>query len=359
MLLTCLAIALVALTPVAQAGAAAGPLQITYVYSQQCLSCEHARPAVEKAITEAPASAKVSRLDINTREGAEYARAHGIVSIPAVVINCGPPLLFEDYNSVESYNSALREKIACEAGTGRCDARTSPGCTTEKKMTELSVPAAFLAGLIAGINPCLLAVMAFIASTTLAATGSGRDLIARVVAFCGGLLAVYLLIGIGLMELMRLVPALDFALKGAVVLALAAMAVWSFYDAWRAGRGVESRSFKTILGRMRASYESYALPASFAIGAAFGLVKMPCVGGLYIAILGTVIQSGRFMEGLAYLLFYNLGVIVPVLALGGLLAFGLKPAALNAFRLKHRVKLKVFTGLLLVAMAAGFALGLI
>jgi cytochrome c biogenesis protein CcdA len=358
-LLAYMAIAFVALAPLAQAGHATEPLQITFVYSKQCLSCEHARPAVEKAIADAPAPAKVSQLDINTREGAEYARAHGIVSIPAVVINCGPPLLFEDYNNVESYDSALRERMACEAGTGRCVEATSPGCTTENKMTELSIPAAFLAGLIAGINPCLLAVMAFIASTTLAATGKGTGIIARVVAFCGGLLAVYLLIGIGLMELMRLVPALDLALKGIIVLTLALMALWSFYDAWRVKKGVESHSFKAALGRFRQSYERFALPASFALGAAFGLVKMPCVGGLYIAILGTILQSERFAEGLVYLVVYNVGVIVPVLALGGLLAYGLSPASLNAFRLRHRIKLKLFTGLLLAAMAAGFALGVI
>jgi cytochrome c biogenesis protein CcdA len=110
---------------------------------------------------------------------------------------------------------------------------------------------------------------------------------------------------------------------------------------------------------MRSSYERYALPASFAIGVAFGLVKMPCVGGLYIAILGTVLLSERFAEDLMYLFVYNLGVIMPVLVLGGLLAFGLKPAALNAFRLRHRVKLKAFTGLLLAGMAVGFALGII
>ncbi len=165
--------------------------------------------------------------------------------------------------------------------------------------------------------------------------------------------------GIGLMELLRLVPALDIVLKGVIVITLALMAAWSFYDAWRTRKGVESQSFRTVLGRFRTSYERYALPASFAIGAAFGLVKMPCVGGLYIAILGTILQSERFAEGLLYLVFYNLGVIVPVLALGGLLAYGLSPAALNAFRLRHRVKLKLFTGLLLAAMAAGFALGVI
>jgi cytochrome c biogenesis protein CcdA len=276
-----------------------------------------------------------------------------------VVINCGPPLLFEDYNTVESYDRALRERMAGEAGDGPRNGTAPQSCTIQKKVTELSLPAAFFAGLIAGFNPCLLAVMAFIASTTLAAAGSGTSLIARVFSFCGGLLTVYLLIGIGLMELMRLVPALDLVLKGIIIVTLALMAAWSLYDAWRTKKGVESQAFRTVLGRFRQSYERFALPASFAIGAAFGLVKMPCVGGLYIAILGTILQSERFAEGIMYLIIYNLGVIVPVLLLGGLLAYGLSPAALNAFRLRHRVKLKAFTGLLLAGMAAAFALGII
>jgi cytochrome c biogenesis protein CcdA len=161
------------------------------------------------------------------------------------------------------------------------------------------------------------------------------------------------------MELMRLVPALDLALKGIIVVTLALMAAWSLYDAWRTKKGVESQAFRTVLGRFRQSYERFALPASFAIGAAFGLVKMPCVGGLYIAILGTILQSERFTEGIVYLIFYNFGVVVPVLALGSLLAFGLGPEKLTAFRLRYRIKLKLFTGLLLAAMAAGFTLGII
>jgi cytochrome c biogenesis protein CcdA len=359
LLLACLAIGLL-LTPAAHAGQAGKPLQVTFVYSPQCLSCEHVRPAVEKAFAEAPAPIEVSRYDINSREGAEYARAHGIVSIPAVVVNCGPPLLFEDHNNnVSAFDKALRERMACEAETMPCREVVPHSCTTQKKLTGLSIPAAFIAGIIAGINPCLLAVMAFIASTTLAASGNGTRIIARVIAFCGGLLAVYMLIGVGLMELMRIMPELDLVLKGAIILLLAAMAAWSFYDAWRVSRGVESRSFKSVIRHFHRSYERYALPASFAIGAAFGLVKMPCVGGLYIAILGTVLQSERFAEGFVYLVFYNLGVVLPVLALGGLLAYGLSPGELNAFRLRHRVKLKFFTGVLLAGMAVAFILGII
>lgn len=359
LLLIGIAILLSALTVTAHAVQDTRPLKVTYVYSQQCLSCEHVGPVVDRAIAEAAVPTDVSRYEINTREGAEYARAHGIVSIPAVIVNCSPPLLFENYGSVDAYDRALRERLACEAGSRSCNDTASHSSTTEKRTMELSIPAVFIAGLIAGFNPCLLAVMAFIASTTLVAEGSHARIAARVVSFCGGLLAVYLLIGVGLMELTRLVPALDAVLKGAIVITLALMAAVSFYDAWHASTGIESRSLKMVLGRLRASYERYALPASFVMGAAFGLIKMPCVGGFYIAILGAILQSGRLADGLAYLISYNLGVIVPALALGGLLAFGLKPASLNAFRLRHRVKLKAFTGLVLAGMAAGFALGII
>ena len=152
--------------------------------------------------------------EIASREGAEYARAHGISSVPAVVVNCGPPVLLEDYDSVESFDRALRERIACEAGTGSCNGAARHHCTADKKIATLSVPTAFVAGLVAGINPCLLAVMVFIAGTTLSTAGSRTGIIARILSFCGGLMAVYLLIGIGLMELIGRVPGLETGSEG-------------------------------------------------------------------------------------------------------------------------------------------------
>jgi cytochrome c-type biogenesis protein len=349
----------VVLQPLAvHAAAADDRLQITYVYSQQCLSCQQAWPAIKQAIDDSGLSVNLSRYEITTREGTEYATARGIYSVPAVVVNCGPPLRLEDYDSVESFDRALRDRIACEAGTGPCHGASRHHCTADKK-AELSAPTAFAAGLVAGINPCLLAVMAFIAGTTLSATGRRTDIIARILSFCGGLMTVYLMIGIGLMELLGRVPGLGTGLKAAVIMILALLALWSFVDAYRVKKGIESRSFRAVLERFRSSYRRFGVPASFGIGIAFGLVKMPCVGGLYIAILGTILQAGQLVEGIIYLIAYNLGVIAPVLALGMLLTLGLSPGTVNRFRHRYRVELKAFNGVLLAAMAAGFALGVI
>jgi cytochrome c biogenesis protein CcdA len=334
-------------------------LQITYVYSQQCLSCQQAWPAIKQAIDDSGLEVNLSRLEIATREGAEYARANGISSVPAVVVNCGPALRPEDYDSVESFERALRERIACESGSGPCHGAARHNCTSDKKIAELSAPAVFMAGLVAGINPCLLAVMAFIAGTTLSTSGRRIGILTRILSFCAGLMAVYLLIGVGLMELVGRVPGLETGLKAAVVLILIGLALWSFVDAYRVKKGVESRSFRAILERFHESYLRFGVPASFFIGAAFGLVKMPCIGGLYIAILGTILQAGQIAEGILYLIVYNLGVIAPVLALGALLTLGMSPGKVNRFRRRYRIELKAFNGVLLSAMAAGFAFGVI
>jgi cytochrome c biogenesis protein CcdA len=222
---------------------------------------------------------------------------------------------------------------------------------------ELSALTVYLAGLIAGINPCLLAVMAFIGTTTIADTGHRTAVLIRIVAFSGGMLAVYLLIGIGLMQLIDRLPIMSALLKVSIILLLIVLAGWSFFDAWQTRKGRESTALKSILGRIRPFYIRYGLIASFAIGSIFGLVKMPCVGGIYIAILGTILDNGEAARGLALLLVYNLGVVTPVLLLGTLITVGLSPATVNQFRLRHRVELKIFTGILLAIMAVAFLIG--
>lgn len=225
---------------------------------------------------------------------------------------------------------------------------------------RLSVAAAFLAGVVAGINPCLLAVMAFISTMTLSSEHKGRKLAIDVCSFCVGLLSMYFLIGIGFLRLMQGMPSLNGMIRLAIILLLSGFAIWSFYDAYTVDRNPDKRSvFKSLVSRIRPLYVKYGLAASFLLGGAFGVVKMPCVGGMYIAILGTIFDSGDLSSGIACLASYNAGIVLPVLAVGLLLTMGLSPERVNAFRYRHRAAMKAVTGVLLLAMAAGLAFNLI
>lgn len=225
---------------------------------------------------------------------------------------------------------------------------------------KLSVVAAFLAGLIAGINPCLLAVMAFISAMTLASEHRGRALAVNVCSFCAGLLATYLLIGFGFLRLMQGAPAFADAMRLTIIFLLIGIAGWSFYDAYTINRPRDKPSIlKSLTGGLKPFYRRFSLAANFLLGGAFGLIKMPCVGGMYIAILGAIMDASDVSGGLACLASYNLGVVLPVLALGLFLALGLSPNRVNAFRHKHRMAMKVATGVLLLIMAVALATNVI
>lgn len=428
-------------------GSSGDRIQAYYLYSHECLSCEQSWPLISESLSGAGARVELTEYDITSRAGAEFARAHGISSVPAIVFDDGSIVLFEQAGDPQAFASEFREKlgeraahkppvtlmrnvtrsdssqglvtvntfVACcgdrpvsvdvkgvlpegsslVSGSERWNGVLQPGeshcvtCTCQLPkgtreippltvscndgsglrsmvlpetpvvvLQELSALAIYLAGLIAGINPCLLAVLAFIGATAIADTGHRRAVMLRIAGFCCGMLAIYLLIGVGLMELIQRVPAVDTALRAVIILLLIALAVWSFFDAYRTWKGVESTGFRSILDRIKPLYHRFGITASFAIGGLFGLVKMPCVGGIYIAILGTILESGDAARGIPLLIVYNLGVVTPVLLLGTLISVGLSPATVNRFRLRHRVELKAFTGLLLACMAAAFILGI-
>ena len=71
------------------------------------------------------------------------------------------------------------------------------------QLTISSVVSVFAAGVLAGFNPCLLAMLAFLASSMLASTGRRKDIITMVVFFSLGTFAVYIVVGVGLFSVLR------------------------------------------------------------------------------------------------------------------------------------------------------------
>jgi len=96
---------------------------------------------------------------------------------------------------------------------------------------------------------------------------------------------------------------------------------------------------------------SRRLSSYFLLGALFSLVRAPCVGGIYIAIIGIISSQGYASSGLFYLVIYNIGIALPVLVIGGIIALGMSPEQVDQFRNKHRVAIRLITGFTLIAMA--------
>ncbi len=80
-------------------------------------------------------------------------------------------------------------------------------------LKKLSLAGVFLAGLVAGINPCLLAIMAFVSAMALSGKGNRLGVMLNLLAFCGGLMAIYLFMGIGFLRLIEYTPSITIIAK--------------------------------------------------------------------------------------------------------------------------------------------------
>jgi cytochrome c-type biogenesis protein len=231
---------------------------------------------------------------------------------------------------------------------------TSPACASENALKDLTISSAatvFAAGLLAGFNPCLLAILAFLASSILASTGRRRDILTMVASFSLGIFAVYIIFGVGLFSILqeKSNAAMFRFVLAAVLLVLGLM---QLEDARRLQSGGTSL-FRTDWTKkyVHGVVASRRLSYYFLLGALFSLVRAPCVGGIYIAIIGIISSQGLASSGLIYLMIFNLGIALPVLLLGGIIALGMSPEQVDHFRNQHRVAIRMITGFTLLALA--------
>ena len=150
--------------------------------------------------------------------------------------------------------------------------------------------------------------------------------------FSLGTFAVYIIFGLGLFSFLqeKSTAALFRLLLAAILLILGLM---QLEDARRLQSGGASLfrvdwTKKYVYGAIA----SRKLSSYFLLGALFSLVRAPCVGGMYVAIIGAISGQGSASSGLFYLMIYNLGIALPVLILGGIIALGMSPEQVDQFR---------------------------
>jgi cytochrome c biogenesis protein CcdA len=222
-----------------------------------------------------------------------------------------------------------------------------------KHLERMSPFLILAAGILAGFNPCLLAVMAFLASVTLAQKGGRKEMLKITLGFSAGIFTMYMFAGISILSTVSFLPEVRMHFAAITIMLTALLGFWHIYDAYWLRTHAKStfrtpKSLKDFMSRMG---EKNLLLLSFLAGGMFSLVKAPCVGAIYLSILSMLAIRTDIARGIAYMGIYNLGLLLPVMCLGLLLAFGLSPKKVTEFREKRRVEIRLTTGLILITLA--------
>lgn len=335
--------------------------EVILIKSPGCTKCAAAERVLERVGEDVPIN--VTGYYYYTDEGHRIIKQYGASDVPAIIIGSGV-INYRDYEKDTALlermvraalaNATPPTKAAFTLPAGENESRSTKEDAGEglnlRELSAYTISAVLGAGLVAGFNPCLLGILVFLTASVLSTSGRRRDLVMMVAFFSLGIFSMYLLFGLGMQRLLE-TEAIADSFRYILTAFLLLAGLFQIWDGMRLGEGRPS-IFRTDwamkyfqAGIDRGRYSSY-----FLIGALFSLVKAPCVGAIYLAILD-MLSSNSYVSGALYLIAFNLGVVLPILLLGGAIALGMSPEQVNAFRKDHRVGMRLATGLALLVLA--------
>lgn len=344
----------------ASAASGKSPVEVITIESPGCTKCAAMERTLGHINEDVPLN--ITKYYYYTDEGHRLIKEMNAKDVPAVIIG-SHVINYKDYNG----DNAKLERLVREALADNTTIENASISLTSNKSANLSsvengpslnlqefsiytVSAVLGAGLVAGFNPCLLGILVFLAASVLSSSGRKRDLVMMVVFFSLGIFTMYFLFGLGMQRLLQ-TDAVTGVFRYVLTAFLLIAGLSQVLDAVRLNQGKPSL-FRTdwALKYFQAGVDKGRFSSYFLIGALFSLVKAPCLGAIYLAILD-LLSTQSYLAGAAYLFFFNLGVILPIIVLGGFMALGMSPEQVDAFRKDHRVGMRLATGLSLIALA--------
>ncbi len=320
-------------------------IEVDYFYEEGCLKCQQALPVIEE-VTNSYGSNLTSHEIISSYD---LARGYGISVVPAVVVDKRTVITYRDYQG----NITLLKDLLTQAIVTGSEEKRNISITEENEAGRgLSFYLVFVAGLLAGFNPCILAVMAFLA-TLILSSGSKKEILKMIVGFSSGIFITYMIVGLSILGTVHILPSLKSTITTAMVFLIFILGCWHIYDAYHLRKYSRStfHTPKAMVRLLERTSKSNVLFLSFASGGLFSLVKAPCVGAIYFSILDMLVGRTDLARGAFYLAVYNFGVIFPIIVLGILLGYGMKPETITELKENKRVEIRLFTGAILILLA--------
>ncbi|HXW00660.1 MAG TPA: hypothetical protein VEC93_19745, partial [Anaerolineae bacterium] len=215
------------------------------------------------------------------------------------------------------------------------------------------------AGLLDGVNPCAFTTLIFFVSYLALVGRKGRDILLVGAAFTLAVFLTYLVMGLGLAEVVRrfssfsLIGRLIYGLTALICLGLAIMSLLDYVKI-RQGRLTEIslQLPKSLKQRIHQTIRTHSRMRGY-VGAAFGagilvsLFELACTGQVYLPTIIFVTGVAELrLTALAYLVLYNLMFIVPLVVIFGLTYLGTNSRQLTTFFQANAGVVKILTAVL-------------
>ena len=211
------------------------------------------------------------------------------------------------------------------------------------------LPIVTAAAIIDSINFCAFSVLLL----TIAFLFSAGNLRAGIVKIGGfyiaGIFLVYVLIGLGIMQTLHFFNAPHFMAKiGALILILfgGINVINEFFPTFPIKLKIPNAAHQ----KMGKLIEKGSAPAAFFLGALVGLSEFPCTGGPYLMILGFLHDRATYVKGAAYLLFYNMVFVLPLVITLFIASNETLLGKLKMWRENKNIRVKLLSGVAMIIL---------
>lgn len=173
------------------------------------------------------------------------------------------------------------------------------------------LPLVGVAALIDSINPCAFGILLLTIAFLLSLQKSRSSILKIGGVYILGLLTVYFLIGLGILQALHLFNTPHFMAKAGALLLIVLGGI-NLINEFFPSFPIKLKIPQAAHAKMASLMNKASLPAVFLLGALVGLCEFPCTGGPYLMVLGLLHDQGTYLAGVGYLLLYNLIFILPL-----------------------------------------------
>lgn len=300
-------------------------VQITYYGVDTCINCKEVEAYFENTIfPNYSDKAEITKKNLaNKAEEEEFiivtSKFNAETVVPTIVVN----------NRIYQGADEIKGNLENEILTGEPSTEETVIGQVEdiqnEKFGKFSLAVILVASLIDGVNPCAIAMLLFFMSLLIALNDKKKILLAGL-SYCSAIFLTYLGIGIGLLEFVKYFSGLNYVLFAIYIITIIICITLIIIDtkdyiALKRGnlenvknelpKGIKHK-IHTLLRKQAAS--KWIVVTTFLTGIAVALLEFSCTGQVYIPTITFILSQGNALA-LFYLIIYNIGFIMPILAI--------------------------------------------
>ncbi len=173
------------------------------------------------------------------------------------------------------------------------------------------LPLVLISALLDSVHPCSFSILLITIAFLFGIQMTRKKILQIGGTYIAGIFSAYLLIGLGILKILHLFNTPHFMGKlGATLLIV--FGVINILNRLFPGFPIKLKIPTVSHAAMSRLLEKASFPAALGLGLLVGVCQFPCMGGPYLMVIGLLRDQVTYFKGFAYLVLYNLLLIIPL-----------------------------------------------